>query len=109
MFPGKINPKQMQSMMKAMGIKSDSLEVERVTIELSSKKIVMEKPNVTVIEAQGQKTYTVMGSEKIEELGASSEDIELVCQKTGCSKERAKQALQESGGDIAQAILSIRL
>ena len=107
MFPGKINPKQMQQMMKSMGIKSETIPAERVVIELADKKIVIDQPNVSAIEAQGQKTYTVMGSERVEE-SISNDDIALVMEKTGSSREKAAQALHDQHGDIAEAILTLQ-
>ena len=62
MFPGmgKMNPKQMQAMMKQFGIKSEELPAEKVIIEAKGKRIVIENPQINVVEMQGQKTYTIM-------------------------------------------------
>ena len=38
----------------------------------------------------------------------TEEDIELVMQETGCSREEAIKALEETKGDIAEAILLIK-
>jgi len=37
----------------------------------------------------------------------SEEDIMLVCQQANCDEEKAKDALAETKGDIAQAILRL--
>ncbi len=37
----------------------------------------------------------------------SEDDIMLVCQQANCDKEKAKDALAETKGDIAQAILRL--
>ena len=37
----------------------------------------------------------------------SEDDIMLVCQQANCNEEQAKDALAESKGDIAQAILKL--
>ncbi len=37
----------------------------------------------------------------------SEDDIMLVCQQANCTEEQAKDALAESKGDIAQAILKL--
>ena len=37
----------------------------------------------------------------------SEDDIILVCQQANCNEEQAKDALAESKGDIAQAILKL--
>ena len=110
MFPGmgKINPAQIQRMMKQMGIKSESLEAERVIFELKDKKFVVENPTVTVVDMQGQKTYTVMGETKEESKGVPVEDIKMVAEQAGVSKEKAKKALEETAGDIAEAITKLK-
>jgi len=38
----------------------------------------------------------------------NDEDIETVAQQTGCSKEKAKEVLEECKGDLAEAILKIK-
>jgi len=109
MIPGMagFNPAQMKSMMKQFGIKSEDLKAKKVIIELEDKKIIISEPQVTVIDLQGQRTFTVLGQEKIEEL-ESREDIELIMQQTNCSEEQAKKALKESNGDLAKAIESLK-
>jgi nascent polypeptide-associated complex subunit alpha len=37
----------------------------------------------------------------------SEDDIMLVCQQANCDEEKAKDALAETKGDIAQAILRL--
>lgn len=110
MFPGmgRINPKQMQAMMKQFGIDSKEIEAERVIFELKDKKIVIENPAVSVVTAQGKKTYTVMGEEKEEQKGFPKEDIEMVASSGGVSFEKAKKALEEAEGDLAEAIAKLK-
>ena len=43
---GGINPKKMQGMMKQMGIKQDEIEAERVVIEKSDGRIIIENPKL---------------------------------------------------------------
>lgn len=105
---GRVNPKQIQAMMKSMGIDSRELEAERVIFELKDKRLVIENPAVSVVTAQGQKTYTVMGAEKEESRGIPQEDIEMVATSANVSKEKAKQALQETNGDLAEAISRLK-
>lgn len=109
MFPGKMNPKQLEGMMKAMGIKTEELNARKVVFELSDKILVFENPKVTVMTVQGQTTYTLVGETKVGERAAfSEEDVEMVCQQTGVSKEKAEKALEESKGDLAKAILKLK-
>jgi len=112
MFPGlgKMNPKQMQGMLKQFGIKSEEIEAKKVIIEKrDGKDIEIEEPNVTLMLVQGQKIYSVMGGtekEKKEEI--PEEDIEMVSEQTGASREKAIEALKKSKGDIAGAIFLLK-
>jgi nascent polypeptide-associated complex subunit alpha len=108
MFPGGVNPKQMSQMMKQFGIKQQEVEAKEVIIVLNNgKKIVFNKPQVQAIEMRGVKTYTIAGESK-EESGFPQEDIDLVSEQTGASKADAKKALEDSNGDIAEAILKLK-
>ncbi|MFA5357810.1 MAG: nascent polypeptide-associated complex protein [archaeon] len=108
MFPGGINPKQMGKMMRQMGIKNEDLEVEEITMKLKNgKKLVFKEPQVQSIEMQGTKTYTVMGNPS-EESGVPDDDVEMVAEQANVSKEKAKKALEESNGDIAEAIMKLK-
>ena len=109
MFPGRgIDPRQMQKMMKQMGIKSEEIEAERVIIESKNKKIIIEEPNVTAIDMQGQKTYTIMGKTREESMGIPKEDIEMVMKQADVDTKKAEAALKKCEGDIAEAILSLK-
>lgn len=111
MFPGMgrgLDPKQMGKMMKQLGIKTDELEAERVTIELKDRKIVIENPNVSAIEMQGQKTYTIMGEEKEEKKDVPEEDIKMVMEQAKVDGKKAEAALRKNEGDIAEAILELK-
>ncbi|MBI5884543.1 nascent polypeptide-associated complex protein [archaeon] len=110
MFPGLggMNPKQMQGMLKQLGIKTEEISAKRVVIELlEGSKIIIEQPQVSAMNIQGQKTYTVIGKEVVEE-AFNKEDIELIMQQAGCDEETAKQALKENDGDLAKAIESLK-
>ena len=56
---------------------------------------------------QGKKTYTLIG-EATEEENIPQEDIDMVSDQTGKTKEEAKKALEETKGDIAEAILKLK-
>src|SRR5512136_593414 len=63
MIPGgRMNPKQMQAMMKRMGIKQEELyDVEEVVIKTKTEEIVFRDATVSAVTVQGQKTYQVVG------------------------------------------------
>ena len=108
MFGG-IDPKKMQTMMRQMGIKQEEVEVERVILEGSDKRIIIEPASVMKIAMQGQTSWQVTGEAREEEkdIGIHEEDIEMVVGKTGKGKEEARKALEECGGDIAEAIVKL--
>ena len=107
MLPG-MDPKNMQKMMKQMGIKSNEIDSTKVTIELKDGgRLVVFEPQVVQIEMQGQKTFQVSGKVS-EEQEAGEDDIKMVMESAGCSREEAINALKETNGDIAEAILKLK-
>ncbi len=111
MFPGKMNPKQMEGMMKQMGIKSKPIDAKEVIIKTGEGELVISNPQVTEITMQGVKTFQIMGDVSERAGGPAKayteDDIKLVMEKTGCSKEKVEGALEKSGGDIAAAIVEL--
>ena len=110
MIPGMrgMNPKKLQQMMKQMGIDVEQLDdVQKITIELSDKDLVFEDATVTVMTAGGTKTYQISG-EPIERAKINDDDINLVVAQAGVSDEEARQALEASGGDLAEAITKLQ-
>jgi nascent polypeptide-associated complex subunit alpha len=106
MFGG-IDPKKMQAMMKQLGMKSENIDASRVIIECEDKNIIIENPSVTKIVMQGQEQFQIAGDIKEEGKGVSEEDIKQVMEKTSSSRKEAEEALKNSGGDLAEAILSL--
>jgi nascent polypeptide-associated complex subunit alpha len=109
MMPGMggIDPKKMQAMMKQMGISQEELDATRVIIEKEDGKIVIDNPQVSKVTMQGQETYQVVGEAREEEEGVSEEDVKMVAEKSGKNVDEAKEALDASGGDIAEAIMKL--
>ena len=121
MMPGgRMNPKQMQAMMKRMGINQEEMEdVEEDIIRTKTKEIVFKDASVMAVTVQGQKTYQLMGTpqererkkdagtKEEEAAGIPKEDIKLVMEQTGCTEAQAKKALDETDGAPAEAILKI--
>ncbi|MBI4214502.1 Nascent polypeptide-associated complex protein [archaeon] len=101
MFP---NPRQMEAAMRKLGIKNTPVEASRVIIEKGDgTSIVVEQPQVTEIDMQGQKSFQITGTITSKQT-TNDEDVKLVMEKTGALREDAERALQESDGDIAAAI-----
>jgi len=115
MMPGKMNPRQMAQMMKRLGINVKEIEnVEQIIIKTDTKEYIFDNAEVTVMDAQGSKTYQISGRPRIvarkeeeEEEGIPQADIDLVAEQTGKSKAEAKKALEATKGDIAEAILKL--
>ncbi len=110
-----VNPREAKRMMQRMGMNMEAVEdVREVVIKTSSKEIVIEGPEVAILQVQGQKIFQVAGgkvSEKAPERKAPTvpeEDVRLVADQTGKSIEEARKALKESGGDLAKAILLLQ-
>ena len=110
MMPGRFNPKQMNQMMKKLGINVREIEnVEKIIIQTDTKEYVFEEAEVTVMDAQGQKTYQITGKPKIykRKKEIPKEDIQLIMDQTGKSEDEAIKALEETEGNIAEAIIKL--
>jgi len=118
----RMNPREQKRMMQRMGMNMDSVpDVQQVIIRTAEKDIVIDEPEVAILQVQGQKMYQVIGGQVSEQApsvrGApgvaatpafSEEDVQLVADQTGKSLEKAKEALKECGGDLAKAILLLQ-
>lgn len=104
MLPGGMDPKKMEAAMRQLGIKSEPIEAKSVIIETASGRLVIDNPQVVQITMQGQKSFQISGDVRSE---SSGDDLRMVMEQAGCSEEDARAALEKSGGDIAEAILSL--
>jgi len=107
MFGG-MNPKKMQEAMKKLGIKQENIDAERVIIEKTDGKVVINNPSITKINMQGQENFQITGEiQEDNEEENQEQDIQQIMEKTGKTLEEVKKALEESGGDLAEAIISL--
>jgi nascent polypeptide-associated complex subunit alpha len=108
MFGG-LDPKKMQAMMSQMGIKQVQIDSDEVVIKGKGKNIVIKNPSVVKITMSGQDSFQISGKvEESESNEISEDDIKTVMAQTKVTRDRALDALKKSGGDLAQAILSLR-
>jgi len=130
MIPGgPRNPRQMQLMMRRLGMTTEEVpDVEEVLVRTKTKEHVFRSPEVTIMTIQGTRTYQVVGTPEIRprSSGASppgtaaapaaaptapsgppEEDIRLVMEQANVSREEAIEALFQSKGAPAEAILAI--
>lgn len=106
----RISPREARRLMQRMGLSMRPLEVSEVILKTADKEIVIEKPEVAVLEVQGQKMFQISGGKiserKIERrMVIPEEDVHLVAQQANVSLEAARAALEQTEGDLAQAIL----
>jgi nascent polypeptide-associated complex subunit alpha len=104
-FP-KVNPRQMKKMMRQMGMEMEELEAVEVIIRLPNQEIFLRNPQVSVITAMNQKSYQITGEEVVRS-SIPEEDVLLVSEQAKVSREEAQKALEETGGDLAEAILRL--
>ena len=123
-----LSPKQMARMMKKMGIEQSDLKgVREVIIRFEDKEWLISNPQVGVIKQAGTESYQISGSktergvttgtasaplsdhpEESKQIEIPVEDAALVAGQTGVSIEEATEALRETQGDLAAAILKLR-
>jgi nascent polypeptide-associated complex subunit alpha len=123
------DPRQMQMMMRRLGMKTEEVpDVEEVIVRTRSKEHVFKAPDVTILTVQGVRTYQVVGTPEIRPRstaapppagtapapstpaapsGPPEEDIRLVMEQANVSHEEAVEALLQSHGEPAEAIMKI--
>lgn len=127
---GGMDPRQMAMMMKRMGIQMDELEgVQEVLVRTTARDYRFRKAAVTVMKAQGTETWQVQGKPEVIEKGAPlanapqaavpapanvaapgpipEDDVRLVMEQAKVDARTARKALEESGGDLAEALVKL--
>ena len=111
MFPN-VDPKALKAAMEKMGIKTSTIESTKVVIHCKDKDIVIDEPEVTMVQGQGMQNFQVSG--RISEVDksvieSSEDDVNFVKEQTGVEDdELIRKVLQETKGDMAQAILRLK-
>jgi len=110
----KISPREAKRMMQRMGLSMGEMpDIQQVIFRTSTKEIIVENPEVAVLDLRGQKIFQVTGERIVEKTVEKramipEEDIRLVADQAGKSVEEAKRALEETEGDLAKAILLLQ-
>jgi nascent polypeptide-associated complex subunit alpha len=113
----RMNPRDARRMMQRMGMNMEGVnDVTEVIIRTPTKEIVIAGPEVAIVNVQGQKIFQIAGGEVSERASerqstapkVTEEDAQLVAGQTGKSLEQARQALVDSEGDLAKAILLLQ-
>ena len=102
--------RDMRRMMDKMGLDMTEIpNVQEVIIKTDKKEIIIAKPAVTEMKAKDNSIFQVIADsyeeKELENPIFSDQDIELVSQQAGVDKEQAINALNDSEGDLARAIL----
>jgi nascent polypeptide-associated complex subunit alpha len=120
------DPRQMQMMMRRLGMKTEEVrDVEEVIVRTKTKEHVFTAPEVTILTVQGIRTYQVVGNPDVRPRGTAppaaagpstpapapsgppEEDVRLVMEQANVSHEEAVEALEATNGQPAEAILKI--
>ena len=105
----RVNQRRIMQAMKRLGVSQESIDAEEVIIKTKEKKIVIKNPEVLKVNLMGQDTFQITGV--VEELESAyepnEEDVNIVVEKTGVSKEKAIDALKKNKGDLAASILEL--
>lgn len=102
-----LDSKKMRQMLKMAGIKLEEVNASEVIIKRETGDLIIEEPQVMKLIMKDQVMFQVMG--KIKERLFSEEDVKLVMEQTGIKdRKKVEDALKESKGDIAEAIMKLK-
>lgn len=102
--------REMRRMLDRMGLDMKELpNVQEVIIKTDKKEILISKPAVTEMKSKDNSIFQIIADsyeeKELETPVFSEEDIMLVSQQANVSSEVAANALKETQGDLARAIL----
>ncbi|HOT04045.1 MAG TPA: nascent polypeptide-associated complex protein [Methanolinea sp.] len=110
MMPGNINPRKMKQMMKQLGMQVEQFEdVRQIVITTGKGKYVFDSAEVAAMTMQGITTYQITGEPRFEAAAQEipDDDVKMVAEQAQVSLDAAREALQKTGGDIAEAIIHL--
>ena len=111
MMPG-MNSRQAQQMMKKMGIQQVEIDAVEVIIKTADKEYVFTNPQVSKMNMMGQEMYQVVGHPELRESNEvpdiDDDDVQTVMDQAGVSEEEARDAIENSKGDLADAIMKLK-
>jgi len=103
-----MNPRNMNKMMKRMGIQQIEIDATEVIIKTNESELVFRNPQVSKVNMMGQDTYQIIGEHEERNLNKfNEEDVKTVSEQANVDKDKAKEALEESDGDLAKAIMNL--
>lgn len=116
-----LNPRDLERYLKRMGIKMEEVDAAYVEIGLKNGDVLrIEGPAVALLKLPNKMlVYQIQTQESSVKLQKrqqqtaeagytpTDEDINLVMEQTGATREEAEQALRETKGDLVQAVMSL--
>jgi len=96
--------------MKQIGMQMEPIEdVQKLIIYTKKGNYIFDSAEVTAMTMQGITTYQVAGQVRFEPAvpDIPDDDVKLVSEQAGVSREAAREALVSCNGDIAEAILKV--
>ncbi len=96
--------------MKQIGMQMEPIEdVQKLVIYTKKGNYIFDSAEVTAMTMQGITTYQVAGQVRFEPAvpDIPDDDVKLVSEQAGVSREAAREALVSCNGDIAEAILKV--
>lgn len=95
--------------MQRLGIQQQEIEATEVIIKTADKELVFQNPEVSKVNMMGQETWQIVGKpqERSRE-SFSADDVQTVMQQANVAEDQAREALKDSNGDLAEAILHLK-
>lgn len=110
MFPG-VNPRQMNQMMRKMGIQQKEIPAKEVLIRAEDKEIIISNPSVSRVNMMGQDTFQITGDIQERELSTTpdinEDDLKTVMEQANVDEDTARKTIEECDGDLAEAIMKL--
>jgi len=102
-----VTPKDVEKMMKKLGMNVENLDAEEVIINTKDGKVIrILNPLVQKIVIQGVVSFQIQGEVKEKE-SVDEEAVQIVMEKTKVDRDKAISVLKSCNWDIAEAILKL--
>jgi nascent polypeptide-associated complex subunit alpha len=99
------DPKKVEQMMKKLNITTKSIDATEVVIKSKDGNIVIDSPEVMIMNMMGRDVYQITGKAK---KGVKDEDVRMVMEHTGKDKVTVEKKLEELNNDLAKTIMELK-
>jgi len=101
------DPKKIEQMMKKLNINTRELNAKEVVIKTEGGDIVIDSPEVMIMNMMGKDVYQITGDVKAGK-GVSEDDIKLVMEQTGSDRSTVEKKMEEMNNDLARVIMELK-